>query len=274
MIGTIFAQDFRATRKTLATTVGILLIVTAVSLVLAALNVPVLGGFGLVLAIIASILITPIVLGLLAENYWRTMYGREGYFTMALPVGGRALFAAKVLYGATIAVAALAVTAVALVACAAALAISTDQGVVEFLRAGFDEIDAAMFWLIAGSILLQILYLVVVGAGLMSVGARARFNHLGFGAPVIGAVLMYVVVTVTGFAAMLFVPLGIRLTGPDTGTLVGEGMFRTFADEVTGRTGSDAPDVFGLGILLVSVTATCVFAWWGARSVARHTSLR
>ena len=85
---------------------------------------------------------------------------------------------------------------------------------------------------------------------------------------------MYVVVTVTGFAAMLFVPLGVRLTGPDTGTLVAEGMFRTFADEVTGRTSTDAPEVFGLGILLVSVIATCVFAWWGARSVARHTSLR
>jgi len=274
MIGTIFAQEFRATWKALATTVGILLLVTAVTLVLAVLKVPVLGGFALVIAIIASVLITPVVLGLLAENYWRTMYGREGYFTMALPVGGRALFAAKVLYGLVAAVAALAVTAISLVACAAAFAISTDQGVVEFLRSGLDMLDAAMLSLVAGSLLLQVVYLVIVGAGLMSVGARARFNHLGFGAPVIGAVLMYVVVTVTGFAAMLFVPLGVQLTGPSAGSIVAEGMFRTFADEIVGRTSSDAPEIFGLGILLVSVAASCLFAWWGARSVERHTSLR
>lgn len=274
MIRKIFAQDLRATWKSLSSTIGILMLVAAVSLVLAALRVPVLGGLGLVVALIAMIVLTPIVLGILAENYWRTMYGREGYFTMALPVTGRALFSAKVLYGLTASLAAIVLTALGLFACAAVFASSIGQGVVEFLRMGIEQLGIGMAWFLVGCVILQLAYLVVVGAGIMSVGARARFNHLGFGAPVIGAVLMYVVVTVAGFAAMLFVPFGVRLAGPESGAIVAEGMFRSFVDDVTGRTSSDVPDVFGLGILLVSVIATGVFAWWGARSVQHHTSLR
>ncbi|MGO1306364.1 MAG: hypothetical protein ACTMIH_03005 [Microbacterium gubbeenense] len=274
MIRKIFAQDLSATWKSLSSTVGILMLVATVSLVISVLEVPVLGGIGLGVAIIAMIALTPIVLGILAENYWRTMYGREGYFTMVVPATGRALFSAKVLYGIAASLAAVVLTALGLFACAAVFAQSVGQDVFEFLRLGLEQLGASMTWFFVGCVVLQLVYLVIVGAGIMSVGARARFNHLGFGAPVIGAVLMYVAVTVVGFAAMLFVPLGARLTGPDAGSFVAEGMFRTFVDEVAGGTSGEAPEVFGLGILFVSVAASCLFAWWGARSVQRHTSLR
>ncbi|MFP3589145.1 hypothetical protein SCB29_36950, partial [Paraburkholderia sp. SIMBA_055] len=74
-------------------------LVTFVCLAGAALDIPFIGAVGLVVAITAAVAFTPLVLGILAENYWRTMYGREGYFTMALPVAGRSLFAAKVIFG-------------------------------------------------------------------------------------------------------------------------------------------------------------------------------
>lgn len=276
MTGTLFAQEFRTTRKALLTAVGVTLLVAAMSLALAALRVPVLGGVGLVVGIIAVVLVTPLTMGLLVASYWRTMYGREGYFTMTIPVRGRTLFAAKVLYGLTATVAAVVITLGAAAGAVAALALSQGNDVSEAFHGLWDSIHAAgpSVWIIVVAAVLQLVYTVVAGAALMSIGAQGRFNHLGFGAPVIGAVILYVVMQVVGLAAMLFVPLSVRLTGPDAGTLVRHGMYDAFVVALQNPSGSDDLGVLGLGILLVSVAATVVLAWWGARSVERHTSLR
>lgn len=263
----------------MVSTVGIALLVAAVSLTTAALRVPVLGGIGFAVGIIVITTITPIVLGLLAEHYWRTMYGREGYFTMALPVRGRTLFAAKVLYGLAAALVALVITLAA--AAGALVAFAMSQGASVALA--FEDLwntlaltGPATVWLLVGCVILQFVFTVVAGAAVMTIGAEGRFNHLGFAAPVIGGVIVYFAMQIVGLAAMLFIPFGVRLTGPDAGTLVAEGMLHAFVlalssgDPAT----SSEPSVLGLGIVFVSIIATVLLAWWGARSVERRTSLR
>ncbi|MBO9625933.1 MAG: hypothetical protein J7484_06125 [Microbacterium sp.] len=277
MIGALIAQDFRATRKSLFAVVGITLLVTAVSLTLTALRVPVIGGIGLVVGIIAALALTLIVLGLLIENYWRTMYGREGYFTMTIPVRGRTLFLAKVLYGLVIAVAGAALSAIGLIGAAIAFALSQGLEPFDFLRTGLGMVEPWMAWFAAAALLLQIVYLVVVGAGVMSIGAQARYNHLGFGAPLLGAVIVYLVMQVITFAAVMVVPFGVVLVGPDAGTLVPRGMLDAFiaalGDDPATSNGQP-PSVLGLGFVFTSVALIAVMAWWGARSVERRTSLR
>jgi hypothetical protein len=244
-----------------------------VSLTGVLLDVPFVGGVALVIAIIAAVAFTPIVLGILAENYWRTMYGREGYFTMALPVAGRSLFAAKVLFGLIATFAAAVATALLLLACAVAFALSLDRSPADVIRGALAQLPDGMGAFLAVAVSLQLIYLVVVGAALMSIGASARFNHLGFGAPVIGGVLTYVAMTAASFLAMMLVPLGITMTGPDAGSLVVQTMLPTFIAEVTGGA-TDGPQVVGIGMLFTSVAASVVFAVWGARTVDRRTSLR
>jgi len=277
MIGTLIAQDFRATRKSLVAVVGIALLVVAVSLTMTALRVPVIGQIGLVVGIIAAVMLTLVVLGLLVENYWRTMYGREGYFTMVVPVRGRTLFFAKVVYGLTVAVVGAALSALGLVGAAVAFALSQRQEPLEFLRTGLGMVEPWMAWFAAAALLLQIAYLVVVGAGIMSIGAQGRFNHLGFGAPVLGAVLVYLVMQVVTFAAIMVVPFGVVMVGPDAGSLVPRGMLNEFIavlgdDPATGST--QPPNVLGLGFVFTSAALIALMAWWGARAVDRHTSLR
>lgn len=279
MIATLIAQDFRATRKNLATATGIALLVAAVSLTLTALRVPVLGSIGLVVAIIAGVGLSVIVLGVLVESYWRTMYGREGYFTMTIPVRGRTLFTAKVLYGLAAAIVAMALTAAVLVGAAVALAISDRVAPFEYLRTAFGLVEPWMAWFAAAALLLQVAYMVVVGAAVMSIGAQARFNHLGFGAPVLGAVIVYLVMQVVTFAAIMLVPLGLVMAGPDAGTLVARGMLPELIAAVSsgpsaGTTAGQTPEVLGLGFVFTSVAAAVILAWWGARAVDRHTSLR
>lgn len=272
MIGTLFAQEVRSTRKNLLATIGILLLVAAVSLTLTALRVPILGSLGLYLGVISVVLIVPVVLAILAENYWRTMYGREGYFTMTIPVRGRTLFTAKTVYGLVVSVVALAITAVGLLGGVFAFALSTSTDPWTFLRDGLAEVEPWMAWLGASAIILQIAYLVVAGSSLMTIGAEGRFNHLGFGAPVIGAVLLYLVMQVVTFIGILFVPFGIRLTGPDAGQLVPQGMLDGVIAAIEDP--GAQPDVLGLGFVVTTVVVMALLAWWGGRSVERHTSLR
>ncbi|UNK70843.1 hypothetical protein [Microbacterium sp. H1-D42] len=272
MIGSLFAQELRSTRKNLLVTVGVLLLIAAVALTLVALRVPVLGTLGLGFGIVIIVLITPIVLGLLAENYWRSMYGREGYFTMTIPVRGRTLFLTKVLYGVIISLLALVVTAVGLLGAASALALSQRQDPAIFIRDGLAAIEPWMAWLGVLAIILQLAYLVIVGAAIMTIGAEGRYNHLGFGAPVIGAVILYVVMQVVTFIGILFIPFGIRLTGPDAGELVPQGMLDGVLAAIDDP--GAQPEVLGLGFVVTTIVVMALLAWWGARSVERRTSLR
>lgn len=271
MIGTLLAQEFRSTRKNLLSTVGVALLVVLVSLTLTALKVPVLGSVTMLLGIAVAVAVTPIVLGLLVENYWRSMYGREGYFTMALPVRGRTLFAAKALYGFVVALVALLITLSGLLGAGIAYALSIGRDPGEFLREGLAMIQPWMVWFGVIVALLQVGYLVVAGAAIMSIGAQGRFNHLGFGAPVIGGVIVYVVMQIVTFAAILFIPLGVVLTGEDAGSVAAEGMLPGFIASIQHQA---APHVLGLGFVVTSLAAIVLLAWWGIRSIERHTSLR
>lgn len=274
MIGTLFVQEFRSTRKSMLTVTGIMLVVAALGTGTGALQVPILGGLGYGLAIVAAVSLTAIVLALLVEHYWRTMYGRQGYFTMTLPVRGSALFTAKVLYGLAATYVAVAFTALTLLAISVVYSMSQGHTPLSFARDLVAQTEGAMLWFIVGVMLVQLTFAVITGAALISIGSEARFNHLGFGAPVIGYVILYFVMQILALAAMLFVPLGIVLTGADAGTIVSHGMFDDFIASIRDTSGATEPNVLGLGLIPLSVVVAAVFWWWGARSVDRRTSLR
>lgn len=280
MIGTLLAQEFRATRKALAAAIGLSLVVAAVSLAATAFRIPVLGNLGLVVGVLLVCALIPMTLVILAVNYWRTMYGGEGYFTMVIPVRGRTIYTAKVLY-ALIATALVAVITLAAGTGAAAAVIRGTGGDVAatFERAwhsvqGFTPVIVVVAVL---AVLLQIVYVVVLGATGMSVGASGRFAHLGFAGPVIFWVIAYFVMQVLNLVGIAFVPFGVRISGPDAGEIVAAGMWSDLVVAVQQSASGAAaaePAAFGLGFLVVTLAVTIVLAWWGARVVDRHTSLR
>ncbi|WP_309127193.1 hypothetical protein [Microbacterium sp.] len=274
MIGTLFAQEYRATRKNLFTGVGIALLVAVGSFAVAALRVPVVGDLGLALGFVTTAAITPAVLGMLVENYWRTMYGREGYFTMTIPVRGRTLFTVKVLYAIVAAFVALVVTGIGLLGGIVAFSLSQGRAPGQTLTDIATGVQPWMVWFVVAALVLQIAFLVIVGAALMSIGAEARFNHLGFGAPVLGGILFYVVAQIVTFAAILLIPVGIVFTGPEAGRLVPQSMLADFIDALGAPAGTATPHVLGLGFVITSILIAALMAWRGGRSVERHTSLR
>lgn len=276
MMSTLLTQEFRSTRRLFATAFGLMLLVALVSFATNALRIPVVGGIGFVLGLLVTAMFVPVALALLAACYWRTMYGREGYFTMSIPVRGRTLYASKTLFGLAVALVAAALTlvggAVGFASFTMANAVPLADGVAQ-LRETLSVVDASALWFAAASVLVNLVYIVVAGSALMTIGAEGRFNRLGFGAPVIGGALLYVVMQVLGLAAMLFLPFGMRLTGPDAGAFVAQGMWSDFVVAIEDG-GSTEPGVIGLGMLPLSILVTALLAWWAVRSVERRTSLR
>ncbi|WP_143469862.1 MULTISPECIES: hypothetical protein [unclassified Leucobacter] len=279
MMSALISQELRTSRRMLLGTLGTIVLVAAFSFILAALRVPLIGSAGLVVGILASLLLVPAALAVLAIRYWQSMYGREGYFTMSIPVRGRGLFWAKTLYALLVAVVAAAISALGLATAMVVLGISqglSTTAALESLRGTLDSLGAPMLWFLAVVLLVQLVFAVLCGAAIMSIGAEGRFNRLGFGAPLLGWVGLYVFMQAAGLAAMLFVPLGLTIGGPDAGTLVAQGMLQEFIDALRnpGAGGQQQVDVLGLGVIPLTIAVTALLAWWGVRSIERRTSLR
>ncbi|WP_084682676.1 ATP-binding cassette domain-containing protein [Actinomyces israelii] len=223
-------------------------------------------------AAMGVIVVTPVVVMVqVAVDYWRSMYGRRGYLTLAVPVRGRVHFAVKALYACMMALVVGGVCLVGLVIWLVVFARSmgtTLGGLLEPLRVAADAAGPVKVIIFVTAVLIGIVTLVIEVGAVMSIGAQGRFNHLGLGAPAIGFVLLYVVSQLLGLVATLFLPVSVDVTTGDVTTQV---MWPQFLEVI--RTGAEARKV-GVGAVAVGPLLAGALAWWAVRAIERHTSLR
>lgn len=273
MMVRLLRWELRLGIRPLAVTLGWLGAFALASLVPVLLHVPVLGDLGRATAFASVFLLVPAWLLVLAWRYWTSMYGREGYFTMSLPVRGRLLFAAKTLFAAVVGLLGGGITVVAGLGVFAATTWAQGGSVAAALHTLRESLTGvpALLWIGVLGAVLSLLVLVVDVAAVMSIGARGRWNHLGIGAPLIGLVLLYVATEIVNLVAMLWIPIGVTIGGAQPGRLVAQGMWPGFLDAV--RSGGQT-EVLGLGSLVAGVAMAVALTWWAVRSIERHTSLR
>lgn len=273
MLRTLFVQEARTQLRRNAAVLGLGILITAGFLVLWWLlaRVPVLA-FLLQIAVMMCAVGMPLVVGIqVAAEYWSSMYGRRGYLTMTLPVRGRALYIAKSLYAILIELAAVIATAAGIVAWLVVLALATGDDAAAAWGRVADALGAVgpgwmLFMVVA--IVLMVANAVLEVFAVMSIGAEGRWNHLGFGAPMIGFVIIYVANQAVSLIATVFIPLGIDVR---TESLQTRTMLPELIDAV--RTGTEATYV-GVGALIVGPIVALLMAWWAIRSIERRTSLR
>ncbi len=274
MFATLFGQEFRSSRRGLGALAGWVLLIEVVSLVPAVLHIAFLGQLGQMVAILAVIAPIPVGLVLLAVRYWRSMYGQEGYFTMSIPVRGRVLYASKVIYALAASVALGIVTVVGALLMLIGRSWKDRAPIGDGFHVAWEVLSdipgTTIVVFVVGLVVALIAYVVEVSA-VFSVGAEGRFSHMGFGAPLIGLVILYVANQVLALVAMLVVPISIDVAGRHPGQIVWRGMWNDFVDAV--HTGSD-PQIIGLGVVLAGIVLTIVMWVWATRSIERHTSLR
>ena len=181
-----------------------------------AAGLPGISGYTAVLAY-ALCALTPVACAIAAlADYWKTLYGQRGYFTMSLPISGKVVFWAKNTRIMIECLLALALAVGGILAVASAAAWSDGISLAEYtagprsLVAGVPTSTVAL--MIAVQIILAMSW-VVQACAAMTIGAEGRFNHLGFGAPIIGFVLLYIVNQVLSTVGTFFLPLSVTTDG-------------------------------------------------------------
>ena len=273
MLRTLFIEEARTqvVRNAAVTGACCLILLGFLGLWWLLVDVPALAGL-MQLASMAVIIAIPVVVMVqIAVEYWQFMHGQRGFLTMAVPVRGRVHFAAKSLYACVVALVESAICLGGLVAWFAVLAHSTGSTIGDVLRPVLWAIETAgpgkttLFVLI---MLIGLFSLVIEVGAVMSIGGQGRFNHYGFGAPLIGLLLFYAVSQVLALIAILFVPLSMDTA---TGDFTSQMMWPQFLEAL--RTGAQ-PSVIGVGPAAVGPVLAVILAWWAVHAIEQHTSLR
>ena len=270
MFTKLLAYEIRSRFRADARSFGAFIVTLAVASGIVAARLPGISGSTAFLAY-ALCALTPVACAIAAmADYWKTLYGQRGYFTMSLPVSGKVIFWAKNTRIMIECLLALALAVGGIFAVASAAAWSDGISLAEY-TAGPRSVVAGMptstvVIMIVAQVIMWMSW-VVQGCAVMSIGAEGRFNHMGFGAPIIGFVLLYIVNQVLSVVGTFFFPLSVTTEGH-------------FSTEITWTSyqatlGTDGhPNVIGIGSCILVPLFALVMGLWASRSIEKHTSLR
>ena len=270
MFTKLLAYEIRSRYRTDARSFGAFIAVIAVAAGIVAAGLPGISGSTAVLAY-ALCALTPVACAIAAlADYWKTLYGQRGYFTMSLPVSGKVIFWAKNTRIAIECLLALALAVGGILAVASAAAWSDGISLAEY-TAGPRSVVAGMptstvVIMIAAQLILAMSW-GVQGSAVMSIGAEGRFNHMGFGAPIIGFVLLYIVNQVLSTVGTFFLPLSVTTDGHFSTEIMWTSYLATRGTE-------GQPNVIGIGSYVLVPLFALVMGLWASRSIEKHTSLR
>ena len=270
MFTKLLAYEIRSRFRTDARSFGAFIAVIAVAAGIVAAGLPGISGSTAVLAY-ALCALTPVACAIAAlADYWKTLYGQRGYFTMSLPISGRVIFWAKNIRIMIECLLALALAVGGILAVASAAAWSDGISLAEY-TAGPRSVVAGMptstvVIMIVVQVLVSLSWL-VQGSAVMSIGAEGRFNHMGFGAPIIGFVLLYIVNQVLSTVGTFFLPLSVTTDGHFSTEIMWTSYLATMGTE-------GHPNVIGIGSYVLVPLFALAMGLWASRSIEKHTSLR
>ena len=270
MFTKLLAYEIRSRYRADARSFGAFIVTIAIASGIVAAGLPGISGSTAVLAY-ALCALTPVACAIAAlADYWKTLYGQRGYFTMSLPVSGKVIFWAKNTRIAIECLLALALAVGGIIAVASAAAWSDGISLAEY-TAGPRSVVAGMptstvVIMIVVQVLVSLSWL-VQGSAVMSIGAEGRFNHMGFGAPIIGFVLLYIVNQVLSTVGTFFLPLSVTTDGHFSTEIMWTSYLATMGTE-------GHPNVIGIGSYVLVPLFALVMGLWASRSIEKHTSLR
>ena len=270
MFTKLLAYEIRSRYRADARSFGAFIVTIAVASGIVAAGLPGISGSTAVLAY-ALCALTPVACAIAAmADYWKTLYGQRGYFTMSLPISGKVVFWAKNIRIMIECLLALVLAVGGIIAVASAAAWSDGISLAEY-TAGPRSVVAGMptatlVIMIVVQVLVSLSWL-VQGSAVMSIGAEGRFNHMGFGAPIIGFVLLYIVNQVLSTVGTFFLPLSVTTDGHFSTEIMWTSYRATMGTE-------GQPNVIGIGSYVLVPLFALIMGLWASRSIEKHTSLR
>ncbi|GEK80432.1 hypothetical protein [Agrococcus baldri] len=220
MTATLLKHEVLRTRGFLLTIAGAALGLAAVGSALAVTGWPVLAPFGLVLGAIGAFGLLPAMQLALAVDYWRSGYGRIGYFTQTLPVRGSRIFGARIVWAAVVVllglIATLAIWFLVMLAAAVTLFGLTPGTLLQQIGEVLGAAYAAAPWLVAVGAPLTLLllygYNTVTYYAAASIGSERWLQRLGWGGPVLTWFVLSTAVQLVLLLGILAIPFGLGVT--------------------------------------------------------------
>ena len=270
MFTKLLAYEIRSRYRTDARSFGAFIAVIAVAAGIVAAGLPGISGSTAVLAY-ALCALTPVACAIAAlADYWKTLYGQRGYFTMSLPISGKVIFWAKNIRIMIECLLALVLAVGGIIAVASAAAWSDGISLAEYTAGPRSLVAGVPTSTVVIMIVVQVLMALswlVQGSAVMSIGAEGRFNHMGLGAPIIGFVLLYIVNQVLSTVGTFFLPLSVTTDGHFSTEIMWTSYRATMGTE-------GQPNVIGIGSYFLVPLFALVMGLWASRSIEKHTSLR
>ena len=270
MFTKLLAYEIRSRYRADARSFGAFIVTIAVASGIVAAGLPGISGSTAVLAYVLCAL-TPVACAIAAmADYWKTLYGQRGYFTMSLPVSGTVIFWAKNTRIMIECLLALVLAVGGIIAVASAAAWSDGISLAEYTAGPRSLVAGVPTSTVVIMIVVQVfmsLSWLVQGSAVMSIGAEGRFNHMGFGAPIIGFVLLYIVNQVLSAVGTFFLPLSVTTDGHFSTEIMWTSYRATMGTE-------GQPNVIGIGSYFLVPLFALAMGLWASRSIEKHTSLR
>ena len=270
MFTKLLAYEIRSRAVADARSFGAFIVTIAVASGIVAAGLPGISGSTAVLAY-ALCALTPVACAIAAmADYWKTLYGQRGYFTMSLPISGKVVFWAKNIRIMIECLLALVLAVGGIIAVASAAAWSDGISLAEYTAGPRSLVAGVPTSTVVIMIVVQVLMALswlVQGSAVMSIGAEGRFNHMGFGAPIIGFVLLYIVNQVLSTVGTFFLPLSVTTDGHFSTEIMWTSYRATMGTE-------GYPNVIGIGSYVLVPLFALAMGLWASRSIEKHTSLR
>ena len=270
MFTKLLAYEIRSRYRADARSFGAFIVTIAVASGIVAAGLPGISGSTAVLAY-ALCALTPVACAIAAmADYWKTLYGQRGYFTMSLPISGKVVFWAKNIRIMIECLLALVLAVGGIIAVASAAAWSDGISLAEYTAGPRSLVAGVPTSTVVIMIVVQVLMALswlVQGSAVMSIGAEGRFNHMGLGAPIIGFVLLYIVNQVLSTVGTFFLPLSVTTDGHFSTEIMWTSYRATMGTE-------GQPNVIGIGSYILVPLFALILGMWASRSIEKHTSLR
>lgn len=272
MIATLLKHEAIRTRGLLLVIAGLAAGLSVIGALMALTGWPLLAQLGLVLGFVGACGLVPALQLGQAVDYYRSGYGRVGYFTQTLPIRGSRIYWAKLLWAVVVLilglVATLALVLLVLLAGADLLGISRASLLPTMGEAIADAFAVAPALAVAAPVVVVLLYGLNTAMLFcaVSVGSEQWMHRLGWGGPVVVWVALYAVSQIAMFALILAVPFGLAADASG-----GLGLERV--DLLGAMLSGVEPEIVPIGWLPALLLSIPVLVWWTARSWDRKVSL-
>ncbi|WP_010541307.1 hypothetical protein [Dietzia alimentaria] len=274
MTTTLLKHEWLRTRGALGMFFGITMLVGILGSLLGAAGWSALSILGLLLGFLAVAVLVPGAQLLLAADYWRSSYGRTGYFTQSIPVRGSTIFQAKLIWTTLVSLVAVVLTGLAgwLLWWAASFTAEIPRPTFVAIGDALTYVgDVTPAWMIVvGAILLlvSLVMAVVYYYFAVSIGHESKLASLGWGGPIIVYVVVYFCTQVLSLVGMIVLPFGIGVKGDQLGLV----HFNVLAEMSAGANANN--EVMPVGFIAVLLVVGVFCLWRTARSWDRKVALR